>query len=66
MSDIFTNETPLNKIACNSCKHYHFKNYKAFSCEAFNNIPDEILLGDNMHTKPLKDQGNGIIYEPEK
>lgn len=66
MSDIFTNKTPLTKIACNSCKHYDFKNMNSFSCKAFKNIPDEILLGDNMHLRPLKDQGNDIVYEPEK
>ena len=47
---------------CFSCKHYiHFK--KGIGCDAFDNIPNEILIGDNDHSKPLKDQDNNIVFE---
>lgn len=35
------------------------------NCKAFKNgIPKEILNGSNDHSKPLKDQGNDIVFEP--
>lgn len=35
-----------------------------FGCKAFpNKIPDEILTNKIKHDKPLKDQGNDIVYE---
>ena len=66
MSDIIGHNEPLVKIACNYCKHFDFENMKAFSCDAFDNIPDEILSGDNQHSKPLPGQGNNIVFEPIK
>lgn len=30
---------------------------------AFDKIPNAILTGGNMHSKPLKDQDNDIIFE---
>ena len=66
MSDIIGHNEPLVKIACNNCKHYHRKNMKKFSCKAFDNIPNSILLGNNQHTKPLPNQGNDIVFEPKK
>jgi hypothetical protein len=34
-----------------------------FVCSAFpKGIPDEILKGEDKHLKPLKDQGNTIVY----
>jgi len=33
-------------------------------CEAFlDKIPNDISYGDNEHLKPVKDQGNEIIFE---
>lgn len=33
-------------------------------CKAFpDGIPEEIAYGDNLHEKPLPDQGNDIVYE---
>ena len=33
-------------------------------CTAFlYGIPDKILSGKNLHLKPLKDQGNDIVFE---
>ena len=66
MSDIIGNNEPLVKIACRSCKHYNRYNMKGFSCTAFLVIPDVILLGENQHTKPLPEQGNDIVFEPEE
>ena len=49
---------------CLDCKHY---NLEKGNCKAFpKEIPDEIYLSDNDHTKPLKDQKNDIVFEPEK
>jgi len=62
---------------CVNCRNYkglHFINlskdieddYVNF-CKAFSDeIPNEILIGDNKHTKPLKDQKNDIVFEPIK
>ncbi len=46
-----------------NCKHYLFEG----SCLAFpDRIPDEILDGDNDHSKPLPDQDNDIVFEPKQ
>lgn len=63
MSDIWGNNEPFVRIACNYCKHYNRGDMTAFSCAAFENIPDEILNGDNDHSKPLPGQGNNIVFE---
>jgi len=48
--------------ACISCKHWK----KDWVCAAFpNGIPEEIRSGDNQHEKPLKKQGNKIVFEDE-
>ena len=50
-------------IFCYMCKHRIQEN----TCEAFPaGIPEEILTGENDHTKPLPDQENDIVYEPIK
>jgi len=64
MSDIIGHNEPLYIIICNSCKHFHFKNMKSFSCDAFDKIPNEIF-DKNSHSKPLADQKNNIVYEPK-
>jgi hypothetical protein len=47
---------------CFSCKHYDIDKG---TCDAFlEEIPDEIYLGDNDHSKPLPDQKNDIVFEP--
>lgn len=48
---------------CIDCKNY---NLDKGNCKAFEEIPDEIYLGDNKHTKPLKGQKNNIVFEPIK
>jgi hypothetical protein len=46
---------------CFSCKHFDIE---TSTCPAFNgDIPDEIILGDNKHKKPLPDQKNDIVFE---
>ena len=46
---------------CTTCKHY---NPETGTCKAFpNEIPNEIYLGDNDHSKPLPGQGNEIVFE---
>lgn len=47
---------------CYSCKHKG--DYGMFHCKAFpeNEIPVEIILGDNRHTEPYPGD-NGIQFE---
>ena len=55
------------------CKHYigviqpdGTEMTETNSCKAFpKGIPNEIAYGDNLHRKPLDDQGNDIIFERE-
>lgn len=43
-----------------NCKHFK---YSEFNCIAFpDGIPDEILTGENDHSKPLPDQNNKIVF----
>lgn len=51
------------KPICTICKHWH-RDAEGWACAAFTKIPEEILLGDNEHSKPLPGQGNDIIFEP--
>ncbi len=47
-------------ILCNICKNY----MGDLTCQAFpDGIPDEILSGNNDHSKPLPEQGNDIVFE---
>lgn len=51
-------------LICSRCKH--FRRFEG-GCDAFpEGIPDEITSGENDHSKPLKDQGNDIVFEPIK
>lgn len=62
MSDIVGNNEPLQKIICNNCRHKK----PGISCAAFEKIPDEIVFGDNDHSKPLPYQKNKIVFEPKE
>lgn len=47
-------------ITCDSCYHILISRY---TCAAFpNGIPDEILKGKIIHSKPLPGQGNEIVF----
>lgn len=47
---------------CINCKNY----LNDLTCKAFpNGIPNEILNTSNDHSKPLPDQQNDIVFEPE-
>lgn len=51
-------------LLCINCKHY---NIKKNNCDAFSDeIPYEIYVGLNDHSKPLKRQENDIVFETEK
>lgn len=64
MSDIIVDYNPYSFPACNKCQHL---NRGTFSCKAFpERIPNEILDGDNDHTKPLPNQGNDLVFTPKK
>jgi len=47
---------------CSKCKHLDDLGF----CSAFTDfgIPNEILNGENDHSKPLKGQKNNIVFEP--
>ena len=48
---------------CYFCVHY----LDSFKCKAFpKKIPDEIIFGENDHSKPLPKQGNKIVFEKIK
>jgi len=47
--------------SCANCKHL---NRIDLSCKAFEDIPYEILSGENKHLVPLPNQGNTIVFEP--
>lgn len=47
---------------CFRCKHFDIEKS---TCKAFEEeIPDEILSGENDHSEPLEDQENDIVFEP--
>jgi len=49
---------------CYDCKHF---DRDTLTCAAFPiEIPKKIFLGDNNHSKPLKGQGNKIVFEPKE
>ena len=53
----------FEKPICFDCKHF---NEEKLNCAAFGKqIPEEILTGDNKHSKPLPDQKNKIVFEPK-
>jgi len=50
----------IPKMICPVCVNYIGEG----KCKAFKQgIPKEILSGKNDHSKPLKDQGNDIIFK---
>jgi len=51
-------------LICFKCEHF---NQLIGGCKAFpDDIPSEIIAGDNDHKKPLPDQKNNIVFEPIK
>lgn len=57
-----TIKNEAKELICLRCKHF---DEFGGGCEAFPaGIPQEIVNGDNMHEKPLEDQGNEIVFEP--
>jgi hypothetical protein len=59
--DRWNSDTTGEQISiCINCKNY----LKGLTCKAFpEGIPEEILNGDNNHSKPLPDQENDIVFE---
>lgn len=49
---------------CLHCKHFYNLSFR--TCRAFKDIPEDIFLGYNDHTEPLKDQGNDIVFEKKE
>ena len=51
----------IDNDICNRCKWF----FGDKNCMAFpNGIPDEIMHGENQHSKPLPEQDNDIVFEP--
>tara|TARA_R110000787_G_scaffold149285_1_gene263205 strand:- start:86 stop:274 length:189 start_codon:yes stop_codon:yes gene_type:complete len=60
MNQFFDKTPPTGNFPiCNKCIHQ----LKDLSCMAFDKIPNEILLGENDHSKPLPEQDNNIVFE---
>lgn len=58
---IIDKKSPFDFLSsCSNCKN-KYKNEPG--CKAFDVIPNEILSGENKHTKPLEDQSNDIVFE---
>lgn len=49
----------MEAIRCLTCKNYQYAN----KCNAFEKIPNEIILGKNDHSKPFPGD-HGIQYQP--
>lgn len=54
----------MEKIMCQRCKHFY--NFGFAMCEAFQEIPAEILSGDIDHTTPVEGQRNDVVFEEKK
>ena len=51
-------------LICFKCKH--FRRFEG-GCDAFPaGIPDEIISGENEHSKPLSFQTNDIVFEVDE
>jgi hypothetical protein len=51
---------------CYKCKHLDVMNAAGMSCKAFpEEIPDEIALGDNDHSKPVSGQIGSYVFEED-
>ena len=51
-------------LICFKCKHLRL--FKG-GCDAFpDGIPAQITSGKNQHSKPLPNQENNIVFEPEQ
>lgn len=54
-------KTPTFRLPmCNTCA----RRTGPMSCQAFDEIPEEILQGEELHIEPRKDQGNKYAYLP--
>jgi len=54
------NETTMTCLPiCNTCVHH----VEGLTCKAFDVIPDSIIIGDNKHSKTMKNQKNKLVYE---
>lgn len=50
----------MQSSRCLRCKHLR----EGLTCAAFTRgIPEKILLGEHLHTVPLENQKNNIVFE---
>jgi hypothetical protein len=60
VKSVIEDTSALVRPICFDCKHLK----KGMICKAFpNGIPNNILLGKNNHRKPLRGQGNDVVFE---
>jgi len=60
MTSFSDNNNIAKQPICKDCLNYK----KDLKCSAFiDGIPDVIAFGKNDHSKPLKNQGNKIVFE---
>lgn len=52
----------MQKHLCDLCKHY----FGTLECEAFKRIPNDILIGNNNHSKIQKGQKGKFIFTPNE
>lgn len=56
-----TYATPI----CHYCKHFN-RGYPGLTCKAFpKGIPDEVLSGENDHSKKINGQKGDYVFEKE-
>jgi len=49
---------------CKKCKHLDLENVAGFTCKAFpEEIPDEILLGEDDHSQIFDGQEGSFVFE---
>lgn len=55
--------TTFTEPICFGCKHYDLQSLR---CPAFpdQDVPEDILLGEDDHTKPWPGQVGDTVYEP--
>ena len=52
-------------VSCFFCERFTGLQADGYRCTAFEKpIPDEIIMGENDHTKPFKGDG-GLLFVPE-
>jgi hypothetical protein len=57
--------TSIGTPICLKCEHYNADDQMKMSCKAFPRGIPKVILEENIHDKPLKKQGNDLIFKEE-